>query len=190
MLGVDCVALENGEEHLLCLEQPGRMVVSRGAPALALAKHLPPGHCLALSSNEVEDQVAEVVAHFNVTVREEDLFSRCVLCNGDSFCQIDQETLIAMQEGKGDGWIEVKMSSKAESRTLKVEAHTGMTETGVKLRVDRVPKESMSSNYQFWACVKCGKIYWQGSHWDRTQARLKSWTEGGEGNLLFNKNSP
>ena len=86
MVGIDCVALENGQDHQLCLEHVGRMVVSRGAPAQALAKHLPPGHCLALGSNEVEDQVAEVVAHFNVTVREEDLFSRCVLCNGDSYC--------------------------------------------------------------------------------------------------------
>ena len=179
MLGVDCVALENGQEHLLCLEQHGRMVVSRGAPALAMAKHLPPGHCLALASNEVEDQVAEVMAHFNVTVREEDLFSRCVLCNGDSYCHVDQKTLLAMQEGKqGDRWIEVKMSSKSDcSSLLRVEAHTGMTETGVKLLVERVPREAMNSNYQFWGCVKCGKIYWQGSHWGRTQAKLKSLTE-------------
>ena len=170
MLGVDCVALENGQEHLLCLEQPDRMVVSRGAPALALAKHLPPGHCLALASNEVEDQVAEVVAHFNVTVREEDLFSRCVLCNGDSYCHLDQGTLLAMQEGKGDGWTQLKMSSKMDSSTLlRVEAHTGLTETRVKLQVERVPREVVNANDQFWGCVKCGKLYWQGSHWGRAQ---------------------
>ena len=172
MLGVDCVALENGQDHQLCLDHSGRMVVSRGAPALALSKHLPAGHCLALSSNEVEDQVAEVVAHFNVTVREEDLFSRCVLCNGDSYCLLDQETLLAMQEGKGDGWTQLKMSGKLDSPSLlRVEAHTGLIDNGVKLQVERVPKEVVNANDQFWGCVKCGKIYWrQGRLWDRTQA--------------------
>ena len=75
-----------------------------------------------------------------------------------------------MQEGKGDGWIKLKMSSKLESSTLKVEYDTGLTETGVKLQVERVPREVVNANDQFWGCVKCGKLYWQGSHWGRAQA--------------------
>jgi hypothetical protein len=38
----------------------GRYVLSRGGPALQLAKRLPPGHCLAIRAELVDQQIEEV----------------------------------------------------------------------------------------------------------------------------------
>ena len=42
----------------------------------------------------------------------------------------------------------------------------------VMLQVERVPREVVKANDRFWGCCKCGKVYWQGSHWDRAQANI------------------
>merc|ERR1712013_519950 len=94
------------------------------------------------------------IALLLAAMREEDLFSRCVLCNGDSYCHIDQETLLAMQEGK------VSCEAKSSSKGIEKNLSSGVNE--VKLQVERVPREAVIANDKFWACSKCGKVYWQG----------------------------
>lgn len=37
---------------------------------------------------------------------------------------------------------------------------------------DRVPKGVLARHDTFWRCPSCGKVYWQGSHWDRMVERL------------------
>jgi len=39
---------------------------------------------------------------------------------------------------------------------------------------DRIPPASLARSDRFWRCVNCGKLYWQGSHWDDIENRL-SW---------------
>ena len=47
-------------------------------------------------------QVEEVLRYFNVNVSEDDLFSRCVLCNGGSYLTVDQKTLSTLRERKAE----------------------------------------------------------------------------------------
>lgn len=37
---------------------------------------------------------------------------------------------------------------------------------------DLVPEGVLSRQKEFWRCPSCGKIYWQGSHWDKMIERL------------------
>ncbi len=37
---------------------------------------------------------------------------------------------------------------------------------------DLVPEGVRARHAAFWRCPSCGKIYWQGSHWDRMVERL------------------
>ncbi|HYM40742.1 MAG TPA: Mut7-C RNAse domain-containing protein [Thermoplasmata archaeon] len=37
---------------------------------------------------------------------------------------------------------------------------------------DRVPDGVRARHDKFWRCPSCGKVYWQGSHWDRMVERL------------------
>ena len=98
MFGVDCLALDNGQDHLDCIKlatagpEP-RYVVSRGIAAARIAKHLPAGHTLNMRSNELVLQVEEVFRYFNIVVTDSDLFSRCVLCNGGHYYELSRYQL-------------------------------------------------------------------------------------------------
>jgi len=50
---------------------------------------------------------------------------------------------------------------------------------------DRVPPQSLEANEVFYVCTKCGKVYWEGSHWRNMrrvveEARRLLKGEGGE----------
>jgi len=56
----------------------------------------------------------------------------------------------------------------------KVDPKTGKTGDGVKIGVDIVPTPVLQRDNEFWICAGCGKVYWQGSHWEKAQNRVKS----------------
>jgi uncharacterized protein with PIN domain len=35
-----------------------------------------------------------------------------------------------------------------------------------------VPEGVRSRHHAFWRCPACGRVYWQGTHWDKMIARL------------------
>ncbi len=39
---------------------------------------------------------------------------------------------------------------------------------------DIVPEGVRSRHQEFWRCPSCGRVYWQGSHWDKMVERLNS----------------
>lgn len=39
---------------------------------------------------------------------------------------------------------------------------------------DEVEKNTFNYYSDFWKCPRCGQIYWQGAHWDRIRATLKT----------------
>jgi len=102
LFGVDCLALDNGQDHMECVvlasgAEP-RYVLSRGIPAARIAKKLPPGHTLSIKSNDLDTQVEEVFRYFNIVAATGDLFSRCVLCNGGHYYLLDRALLVKLSE--------------------------------------------------------------------------------------------
>jgi len=37
----------------------------------------------------------------------------------------------------------------------------------------RVPPRSLARHGRFWECVRCGKAFWHGTHWERIAERLR-----------------
>jgi uncharacterized protein with PIN domain len=37
---------------------------------------------------------------------------------------------------------------------------------------DRVPSRVLASHEEFYVCLRCGQVYWKGSHWDDIAVRL------------------
>lgn len=102
LFGVDCLALDNGQDHMECVvlasgKEP-RYVLSRGLPAARIAKRLPPGHTLDIKSNDLDTQVEEVFRYFNIVADTGDLFSRCVLCNGGHYYLLDRTVLTKLAD--------------------------------------------------------------------------------------------
>ena len=148
MFGVDCLALGNGQDHLDCVAlatgEQGRYVVSRGTAAARISKRLPPGHTLAIITNELELQVEEVFRYFNISVDSSSLFSRCVLCNGSQYYELPQDLLISLADNIREGEevkeressVTVKVTSQSgDERQGQVDMLTGQTDTGVLIQV-------------------------------------------------------
>lgn len=38
---------------------------------------------------------------------------------------------------------------------------------------DEIPEKSLRNSGEFWRCRDCGKIYWNGTHWDKILERFK-----------------
>jgi uncharacterized protein with PIN domain len=43
----------------------------------------------------------------------------------------------------------------------------------------RVPPLSLARHERFWECVRCGKAFWHGTHWERIAERLRQAAPGG-----------
>ena len=103
VLGLDCLALGNGQDHLdcvrLCRDSPEeRYVVSRGAAAAAISRRLPAGHTLSLRSNEVELQLEEVFQYFNIALDATKVLPRCAACNGAHHYDLSSSIIQAIQD--------------------------------------------------------------------------------------------
>jgi uncharacterized protein with PIN domain len=42
---------------------------------------------------------------------------------------------------------------------------------------DRVPPGSLARHDRFWGCVRCGKVFWHGTHWEKIVERLRQSAE-------------
>ncbi len=65
-------------------------------------------------------------------------------------------------------------ASKKDLKTFKnVNLTTGTTvDNGVQLKISAVPIEVLKKQDTFYGCGKCGKVFWEGSHWDRFLGQL------------------
>ena len=232
MFGVDCLALDNGQDHLDCvtLAQGAvtRYVVSRGSAAAKIAKQLAPGHTLSIRSDDLALQVEEVFRYFNIVVSDSDLFSRCVLCNGGHYYQLSRAQLTQISDNilrrkhlktnkiyhvddfeedfnddldgflseesdeepclgarsrghdeKDEGgarWqvVPVVSAMTGADRAGRVNMATGRTEEEVSLQVESLARATLDKYPQFWVCGQCGKIYFEGSHWEKASAQARS----------------
>ena len=39
--------------------------------------------------------------------------------------------------------------------------------------IDQVPKSTFTYYNNFWKCLECGQVYWQGAHWKRIEKTLE-----------------
>merc|ERR1712059_40424 len=76
---------------------------------------------------------------------------------------------------KDEKWkaVEVSSSATGELRTGRIDLFTGSTDEGVQIQMDIVPKDMIDNMDSFWICGKCGKVYWQGSHWGKAQEMVE-----------------
>ena len=50
-------------------------------------------------------------------------------------------------------------------------------------REDYIPDELIEEGVDFWICDSCGKVYWEGSHWENIHKRLEKLRERIASNL-------
>jgi len=204
--GIDSVHLEQYENQGNCITlatdpESKRMILTKSpAHFIQLKKSVPPGHCLHIVSQVVEEQVEEVLRYFNVTVSEDDYFSRCTVCNGSKYLTMNAEEARALkvamtpsetvsygvddddddEYGHNPYDIGAVSGPPSQQRSSVWKQYPGgsvyttsgcIRETGVVLQLSAVADGIFEKINEFFCCVRCGKVFWQGSHWDKVKKK-------------------
>ncbi|CAH1105749.1 unnamed protein product [Psylliodes chrysocephalus] len=199
--GIDTVILENNQDHTVCVKyavDENRYILTKGFETFKLLKgYVPEGHCLKINSENVDEQIREVLDYYKVTVTKEHVFSRCQVCNGNNFVKLSRSTIDALfqaaetrycapppclyeDEATGfssdedyyDDYAPPAVSYSAGRKwdlypDEKVDVGLCKTRLGAKIQIESVPKPLLSKYDFFYVCEECGKVYWDGSHFEK-----------------------
>ncbi|KAK7874023.1 hypothetical protein R5R35_013427 [Gryllus longicercus] len=199
-VGIDTLTLNAVDSPERCIQiakQDSRIVVVRGRSTYAkISQYVPRGFCYPVATETVHEQLREILQHFNIRVRQEDIFSRCKLCNGASFVKVSQSTMKILKScvkvtitsppldnddhndytgfsSESDGYSDdglsppIKSNSQVQKFVENVDINLCRTRKGVPIQVNVLPPECINSISEFNICEVCGRIYWDGSHFER-----------------------
>ncbi|KAJ8964085.1 hypothetical protein NQ314_005139 [Rhamnusium bicolor] len=91
------VPVPAGKIKVVCdtmLQGLGRKLRSCGINSLN--GYVPSGHCLKIVSDDVDQQIREVIDYFKIIVTKDHVFSRCQACNGNNFVKVSRSTMNAL----------------------------------------------------------------------------------------------
>ncbi|XP_013417468.1 exonuclease mut-7 homolog isoform X1 [Lingula anatina] len=185
--GVDVVMLKDHEDHSEAIEisrKQNRIILTSGEPYKMIRGHVGEEMCYNVACDvSKREQVVDVLQHFNVIVMQRDIFSRCQVCNGSNYIKIPQAAMKA-------AWLRKKVLSQhipspGSPNTLRLDPHmrhyekalaylgivlsdVTIQDTGCPLMVETVPEGILNSMEYFYGCGTCGKVFWEGPHFERT----------------------
>lgn len=196
-LGVDVVMLENTDDHKKAAElahQESRVILTCGQPYQSLRSQVGEGRCLSLDCSEkARDQAVRVLRHFNVRPTTSDIFSRCQACNSDEYVAVPRADMIKMLKQRGflqdqdiDLRDETLLLMDEEAATSGVtpglprythqcrwaslsalDADSLTFPGGAPIQLHTVPRGLLPKISIFYVCTRCGKVFWDGSHFQR-----------------------
>ncbi|XP_056648131.1 exonuclease mut-7 homolog [Diorhabda sublineata] len=199
--GIDTAILENNQDHMVCVKyaiDDRRYILTKGYEIYKMLNgYVPQGHCLRIISDNVEEQIKEVIDYYKVVVTKNHIFSRCQNCNGNNFIKISKSTMNTLarvvnncpppaclyeDEATGfssdDDYCEDSIQSSNVSYNRKWDLYSDekidvglcRTRLGAKIQIEAVPKPLLEKYDFFYVCEECGKVYWDGSHFERVVA--------------------
>ncbi|CAF0809091.1 unnamed protein product [Rotaria sordida] len=180
--GCDAVILGNDDPHTDAIRYAraeNRIILSRGAPYNLLRSHTVEGRCWQPPLNiPAKQQCAAVLKHFNVKILPEDIFSRCTLCNGGDFAIVDGRDMRILWCNMNNYLIKDLEPDliNYKSEMIDIDRMTLYNEN-VPLDLTGLTLKNYRSYKEFYICRKCGKVYWQGTHWRRRLNRNTLLTE-------------
>lgn len=193
-LGVDVVMLENTDDHKKAAELArleNRVILTCGQPYQSLRSQVGEGCCLSLDCSEkARDQAVRVLRHFNIQPTTSDVFSRCQACNSDEYVYVPRADMINMLKQRGFlqdqdmDLSEIQMDEEAStsSATPALPRYTHQCRWaslsdldpdsltfagGAPIQLHTVPPGLLPKIPVFYVCTRCGKVFWDGSHFER-----------------------
>ncbi|CAF0893819.1 unnamed protein product [Adineta steineri] len=170
--GCDTVILGNDDPHTAAIRyarSEDRIILSRGAPYNLLRSHAVEGRCWQPPLNvTARKQCRAVLEHFNVNVLPEDIFTRCTICNGNDYAIVSARDVRVL-------WCKISNNSLEELEPDLVNYQPEMidmdrmtlTNENVPLVLEGLTLRNYRSYDKFYICRGCGKVYWQGTHWQK-----------------------
>lgn len=148
-------------------------------------------------SEKARDQAVRVLKHFNVQPTPSDIFSRCQACNSDQYVAVPREDMVRMLKQKGFLEEQITDQTLQESHQQEEEKlgdilTSGLTPElpryalqcrwaplsgldpdtltfpgGAPIQLHAVPPGLLPRIPLFYVCTRCGKVFWEGSHFGR-----------------------
>ncbi|XP_022325820.2 exonuclease mut-7 homolog isoform X3 [Crassostrea virginica] len=170
--GVDAYILNEGDDLSKAVEvsrQEKRIILSSGTSYQMICSRVGVDNCFYVeNTKQVKEQIVNVLQHFKIKVRKEDILSRCQVCNSNFFQKLPSQDVKRLLERRGQtdaqnqAWEDWEKHMAAtygiDCRSLSFE------ETGIDIMIDTVPLKILGRVEFFYICVKCGKIFWDGPH--------------------------
>ncbi|CAJ1070878.1 exonuclease mut-7 homolog [Xyrichtys novacula] len=193
-LGVDVVILESTDDHRVAAklaQAEDRVILTCGQPFQSLRSQVGEGRCLSLDCSEkAKDQTVKVLQHFNVQPTPRDIFSRCQACNSDEYVAVPREDMNRMLKEKGflQDQSDVDFTQQHEEEKLgnvmtpqnpryapqckwaslsRLDPDTLAFPGGAPIQLHTVPPGLLPRIPHFYVCTRCGKVFWDGSHFNR-----------------------
>lgn len=173
----------------------GRVILTCGQPYQSLRSQVGEGCCLSLDCTEkARDQAVRVLRHFNIQPTPGDIFSRCQACNSDQYVAVPREDMVRMLQQKGflqdqDNTDHIQQQSHQQKEEklgdiltpelprYALQCHwaplSGLDPDtltfpgGAPIQLHTVPPALLPRIRLFYVCTRCGKVFWEGSHFGR-----------------------
>ncbi|KAG7477303.1 hypothetical protein MATL_G00092920 [Megalops atlanticus] len=156
------------------------------------------------SSEKARDQATRILQHFNIRLTPADIFSRCQACNGDEYMRLPSEDMARMLEERGFMKVQTEAEEGANWEkqhdplsSLTPESNEGPEgrrysphcrwalvsdldpqslrfPSGAELQLQTVPLDLLHRVPEFFICTSCGKVFWEGSHFERVLTQFQN----------------
>ncbi|XP_072515421.1 exonuclease mut-7 homolog [Salminus brasiliensis] len=194
-LGVDVLMLENTDDHKVAAEiarAEGRIILTSGQPYQSLRSQVAEGRCLTLDCSEkARDQAIHVLKHFHVHLTPSDIFSRCQACNNNEYLKVSREDMTQMLSKRG------LLQDNSEPQNTRVsegqrspdaqifnphccwapqsvlDPETFRFRRGAVIQLETVPTGLLPRIPEYFICTGCGKVFWEGTHYDRVLSQFQ-----------------
>ncbi|XP_029849954.2 exonuclease mut-7 homolog isoform X2 [Ixodes scapularis] len=173
LCGIDTVILQQGEHHDQAVKlshKEDRVILTSGAAFQKLKLYVRPVMIFEVNNLlPAKEQLKIVLEHYKVVIKEENLLSRCTACNGDNYALVPQDDMRKLCTRSG--------ARHRERRTYGahvLDLESACFDGGVRVQRESFAIERMSHVDTFHVCVKCGKVYWEGSHRRRVNQQMRS----------------
>ncbi|XP_056289107.1 exonuclease mut-7 homolog [Pseudoliparis swirei] len=191
-LGVDVIILESTDDHRVAAElahAEGRFILTSGLPFQTLRSQVAEGRCLSLDCSEkARDQAVRVLRHFNVQLTTSDIFSRCQACNSDQYAAVPRKDMVRMLKQRGflQGQDDIDHTQQEEDKLghiltpeipryvqcqwaplSELDPDTLTFPGGAPVQLHSVPPALLPKIPLYYVCTRCGKVFWEGSHFGR-----------------------
>ncbi|XP_048030390.1 exonuclease mut-7 homolog [Megalobrama amblycephala] len=202
-LGVDVKMLENTDDHKVAAElarAEGRVILTAGQPYQTLRSQVGEGRCLILDCSEkARDQAVHVLRHFHVHLTPADIFSRCQACNCNEYFKLSREKMTCMMKERGllqdivskRDDCEPQDETQEENNSWRppegpeftphcrwapltaLDPQTFKFPSGAEVQLETVPPGLLPRIPVYFICTGCGKVFWEGTHYDRVLSQFQ-----------------
>lgn len=132
-------------------------------------------YCVTSYTNDMH-ALQEVIHAFKINVQLQNLFSRCMICNGDDFLVASKLQMIRLKYQnvqipkslsqfvrQEEEYSKIIIPDTKIIRHWKPFNNEKVTKSGAKIEID-IPEGTLRSYQTFYICNGCAKLYWDGAH--------------------------